>query len=551
MVNRHWLFWLLGAAGVFACAPLIGLDDLHERAVGTTPADAGDGGATTCTSNAQCMDEAGAKPALCVSNRCVPIDTQVCYPQLLPSNDRLRNDNAVVFAAFVPLNGGAPLASSAGLAYALAVNEIDEAGGILVEPRRDVVMLFCKSEPADVEAAVRHVTRDLHVPAMLASFGSAETTRFVDDYARPAKVFTMNPNITAEGQKYRDVDRLVWNLLGPPEDVALAYRPLVARTEAFLRSPSRPFDAGAPLKVVLAATDTSLEQSLQTVIEVGPIDHDDPKGGRLGDKAIAFNDASVAGNAGNFVAVAIPATETGGNPDYEKLAGDIATARPDVVLLITQIEAETIIPRVEAKLTALGAPLPMWLLAPRNARFVQDILADGGSASFDEKRRRFVGIQYAGALDTTERDAWLTRMRVAYPDTDPAVYAATENFYDAVYWLAYGLGAAGPGAPANGESIRDGVRRLVSGSRVVHPGSKDSIAEAFRQIGLGEVEFVGALGAPDIDTAFGTWNSVGSVYCYRRDGVGAISPDYDVYRYDRDGGALVLRPDGGGCFTGF
>ena len=186
----------------------------------------------------------------------------------------------------------------------------------------------------------------------------------------------------------------------------------------------------------------------------------------------------------------------------------------------------------------------MWLLAPRNARSVTGYLADGGA--FDEKKRRFLGIQYAGATDVAQRDVWLEGMRVAYPGVEEARYASSENFYDAVYWLTYGLAAAGPGAPTSGASIREGIRRLVSGP-VVHPGNIESISYAFRTIGFGDVTFVGALGPPDIHTGFGTWNSVGSAYCYVNES-GTIVPKYDGYRYDEDAGKL---DDVNPCLFGF
>jgi hypothetical protein len=49
---------------------------------------------------------------------------------------------------------------------------------------------------------------------------------------------------------------------------------------------------------------------------------------------------------------------------------------------------------------------------------------------------------------------------------------------------------------------------------------------------------VGALGPPDISEKFGTWNSVGGVYCYVSDSDGSIAPKYDVLRYNGSTGEL-------------
>ena len=57
----------------------------------------------------------------------------------------------------------------------------------------------------------------------------------------------------------------------------------------------------------------------------------------------------------------------------------------------------------------------------------------------------------------------------------------------------------------------------------------------------GKGQLVGALGPPDINAATGTWNSVGSVYCYTAtsDSPPAITIHYDLLRYDPTDGLLV------------
>ena len=154
-----------------------------------------------------------------------------------------------------------------------------------------------------------------------------------------------------------------------------------------------------------------------------------------------------------------------------------------------------------------AAPLPIWVLGPRNDVEMLSYVISPENGGFEAKRRRFVGIQYAGSSDPekTERNAWLQRMKREYQPT-PAIeaeYSGTENFYDAVYWLAYGLVAAGPGAPATGTSFKEGVRKMLEGPKII--AGPDNMGRACQLIGSGaSTTFEGALGPPDIDTASGT-----------------------------------------------
>lgn len=550
---RHAL--TLGVVGLFACGPLLGLDDLRVRAGGAdSSGDAGDDSdaAPECTANAECIAKAGNAPALCVSGSCVAVDQDLCLPHVLPSNDVLARDNVVVTASFIPFEVAAQLRNRFVYAYDLALAELAEAGGIPGQTRRDVAMLLCASEPEVVERSVKHVVQDLELPALIANFSAGDMTRFATEITVPAGVLTINPNVTAETLKFQPVDQLVWNLLGTPEDVALAYRPLLARVESKLRPNGL---ADGPLKVALLDTNASIESAISTVVRLGPQDRTvEGSGKRMLEKALAFNGKSAADNDGDFKRIPLPAIEQNGSPNYPAIRASLIEFRPDVVLAITADEIVDVVREVETGLSDAGAPLPHWLLAPRNARAVlESYINTNVNEPRAEKRKRFMGVQYAGAADDTQRVAWLERMQVRFPNVPQAEYAAAENFYDAVYWIAYGLAAAEPGARPTGRNISDGVRNLLTGPSI-HPGPLDAIANAFRLITAGETTYVGALGPPDIDKRFGTWNSVGGVYCY---GVAetqplSFAPVYDVLRFDRQSGTLTEAPDiAGKCFIGF
>ncbi len=510
--------------GHLGCVQVLGLDDWRARAgdAGVTPG-AG-GGGPACTSNAQCMDPKLGNLAFCVTGNCVELDQQVCLPQVFPKSIDVRNADVALIAAFIPLKGSSPLAAPNALAYNLALEELANAGGISGEQRRQVGMILCGSEE-DFVGAKRHVAEDLRVPAVIAGFDELGLQAWLEDYAVKRQIFTLNPGVSTDALKIKNTERLLWSLLGTPEDVALAYRPLLVHTEAYARKRR----AIGSLKVALLSTDTATEQSVAEVLQHGPIDH--TTGEKDLGKALSFNGLSTAGNGDDFLFIQVDALEKGETPNYPQIQKQLTDFRPDVVIALTREEIVKIARDYEGAISVIDpAALPIWLLSYRNARS-QDLLAFLGT-NFKQKRERFLGVQYAGASRPEQREAWLARMKAKYPDVPESSYSAVENFYDAVYWLAYGLAAAGPGAPPTGESIREGVRTLLTGPSI-YAGPVDRIIEAFLRISLEpETTYVGALGPPDISEKFGTWNSVGGVYCYVQNDDGSIAPRYDVLRYN-------------------
>jgi len=520
----------------------LGLDDLAVRPDAGVRADAAPPDAGVCTSNADCFNpERDELPAFCIGaapdggatpRRCVRVERELCGGDIAPNRDVLTKDNVMLAVALVPFADGAPASQPIALAYKMAVDEIHASGGIRMDPPRELAIMFCDSAPSLNERVVKHVMRDLRVPAVLANFEGGDLSRSIDE-AVATKTFVMNPNPPDETTKFRNSDRLVWNLLGTAEDVALAYAAVVQRGEALGR-------LVLPFKVAVVRTEAALEKSIADVVKNGPLLRTDGVT-RDATRALRFNgDASVSVNAGSgrFQEIVV-AQGTSGAFDVGGAVAALGAARPDVILLLTTNERDVsaeIIRRYEA------IAEPRWILGPRNALapipYLQARLPEAG-VDFEKIRDRFVGIQYAGATSPAERDAWIDRIRTT-PAYAPSLdrMQALENFYDAIYWLAYGLAAAGPGSPITGPALSDGVRRLTSGPEV-RPGPPGVVQSAFRQIGFGKTRYVGALGPPDIDEAFGTWNSVGATYCYAESGSN-VGVRYDQARYTYTNGTTSL-----------
>ena len=564
--------------------PSRGLVCLGASCLPKTP-EAEAGAPPTCT-NAQCMDEeakATGGSAICVAGKCQPLKlvrkidgTLICLDEVLPldANTALRNDDVLVIGGFVPLQVAAPLADRHALAYRLALDELRNFGGLDIGKagaKRPVVMAICASDVNLVEDGLAHLTQDLKVPAIVARFDDEKAPYLVNQYAVKNDVFTMNPNPAPYALvEQESVGGLAWHLLGGTEDVALSYAPLVTMLENVVRT-KKGLSPTDDVKVALLATNFALDETIAETIQRGPQTRGDSGIVRDVSKAIHFNAGKSAEEnlaAGAFLRVPLMTLQQNPPPSESAYAASAAAAReqlriyrPDIVIAVTSTELKDIVEPLEKALFADAGPtaFPHWALSVQNAAIpgvlahVKDLQSQGATETY----QRFVGIQYAGSTRKDVRDAWLGRMDTLYAPqgVDQATYAATENSYDAIYWLAYGLfKGTPPGQPANGTAVANGVRKLLIGGTEVFPGGTREITDALRALReQPNVRFVGALGPRDIDprtgaTVFGS----GSVYCYQRPQAGTlVTIKYDALRYDAAKGTLALpTPTSEGCYIG-
>ena len=124
--------------------------------------------------------------------------------------------------------------------------------------------------------------------------------------------------------------------------------------------------------------------------------------------------------------------------------------------------------------------------------------------------------------------------------SQPSKYTEQFNrFYDAFYWILYGIIAARQVPVINGELIGQAVRKLLSGPEQVTPGTEAfNIAGARIATGVTGT-FFGATGKPDFDPATGARPTYTSLACFKTVSFGVYSVVHDTYRYDGDAGALV------------
>lgn len=570
--------------GLVACAPLIGLDELHDRATTSTLPDAApdatrdadaEAGAG-CVTHRECNPPASS-PALCVAGKCVAINKTYCAPDLLPIDPNqpekpkpLQRENPFVVAAFGVASG-----TAASLALNLALLELDEAGGIPGPPRRDMAVLLCGATTGNSELAVQHVINDLKIPAIIANFTNDALPRIVSDYTLDAGTFVLNANITPEALKYNSAAaraQTVLNLLGTSEDVALSYRYLVGELSAVARARAKLTPTGK-LKVALLVSQSLGEQAMAEVVQRGS--YVSPNVRNPYDAIEVNGQPPAVGES--FELRTFASVDLGGSPDLVAEAAAIAKFEPNIVIALTGSEIGPLVTGVEtvlkdaavAKAQEAGtleaglpdAKLPIWVLGPRNSRrdTLRKYLLEDMYESPHDRLARFWGIQFAGSTDPKSRGEWLARMQARYKDAGTVEdYSATENSYDAVYWLAYGLyrGKLIDTRATDNQAIARGTYNLfdlIDNKKVVTPGTPRAIGDSFEILSKDNATYVGALGPPDIDKQFGTWRANGTAYCYRQSGLQQVI-EYDNRRYTgdpRDGGKVnvaspaCLFPDAG------
>lgn len=527
--------WAVAAGlSAFSCRQLLGYDELSSREPEHNEGDAGDDGGTSgCTSRRDC-----ALNQLCVdpgkNGSCVNVPRRCAlYPQQLGTRiDPTETVDPVFVAAYVPDFDTGPF-----LSMARALAQINTTG---LPSGRQLGVLMCTAldEP---EATFDELVVNLKVPAIVSGLDNNLLFRALDKH--PQQTFVLNVSAANPDLANYAYPNYLLNMLGPVTLLAPSYPLLVQEADLALRAR----DAGATPRVALVYDDTAINYHLGTRVR-------ELLGSRVA-ASICVNQS----NAGINVECKSDAAAA------RKL---LETSDANVVIaLVSDVNFNVLVDgandtlgydrQKRAECGEEGSCLPLWITGPTNALYATDYvraaetearLAEAGPLT-STARRRFVGVQYAGPIDGTERRRWLDSMKEGYPDKEEALYASAENYYDALFYLAYGAvaGGLGKGEPAV-DLFAAGVRSLVplapvsSPQRVLQPSDlRGSIAkiEAERAASQGRqpsFELSGASGpSSEIDYATSTWRSVGGVYCIMQGsdagGFVTYSPGYDVLRH--------------------
>jgi hypothetical protein len=536
-----------GEASVAGAGPG-GAEDGGDGATGGSSGSAGKGGSgggagTTpsddpCETNAECMQRFAQEPARCrpSDQQCVPLLNDVCPLAYGKAED----PNAIFFGTFTTFNPSALEENSIAWAHRLALEELsgDNIGGLPDGPggkSRRLVMLLCSNLSKDVDAAMKHLVDEVEVPAVIATLRPGDLRRAFDDY-QDREILYLSPVTVTETLVTRDKSNLVWNLLGKPADLAPAYAPLLALTESFIYE-ERALPAEVPLRVAFVTTKEAFDSELG--VAVPPL--------------LTFNAKTVSENGANYRGFEIDPAD----PKLAELATELITFRPHVIVSAANellSSDKGLLQTVEIDWGDPNNPgtkeerdfRPQWILSPFNAGDLEGMrvfIKNLNEGSDPLTYQRFLGISIAGPADTTLQNSYATRLRTAFRDA----YQDSANYYDAIYYLAYGMYGAGTDEELSGPSIARGLQRLVSGKPFsVGPKAITSVFDELSRPDQG-VELASTLGPPNLDPETGVRSVEGSVFCF--DNKNGVQLQVDALRYDPETKQLI--GDDFPCFSGF
>jgi hypothetical protein len=140
---------------------------------------------------------------------------------------------------------------------------------------------------------------------------------------------------------------------------------------------------------------------------------------------------------------------------------------------------------------------------------------------------RLLGINFESARDQTVVGSYRARFH-QFSNLDDFF----ENFYDAAWYMFYGIAAAGD-VQLTGDAISRGMGRLIrmdSGRPfAVGPSAVPDALYALGNLSSANgIELDGAMGPPDFDPATGARRTLGSAYCLTSTGTFV----WDVMRYE-------------------
>jgi len=486
-----------------------------------------------CRTNQDCVASSADEPYLCrtADHSCVALKTEECPLAYGTVSD----PNAIVFGAFATLNAAVPEDNAIVWAHRLALDELsgDANGGLPDGPngkRRPLVMVVCNNSADTVDTGLSHLADDLRVSAVLATLKPGDLRRGFEAHKKDRDIFYLSPTGATRAVADEDDDGLIWNMLGQPSDLAPTYAKLLTLAEAYVKVQR---SLTAPLRVALVTTNDAFDSELASFVE--PV--------------LTFNGQSTSKNsdAGTYAGF----TMDTGDPQPESWAQQIIKFHPDIVISTaseTFSEKGGLLETLESDWNELDltAPRPFYILSPYNAGDLSNVLAlmnnliQGGVDA--QPNRRVVGVSIAGPTDLTLQNQFATRLRTefqnAYPDSG--------NYYDASYFLAYAMYAAGA-APLTGSAIAAAMPRLINGKAIdVGPAN---ISAAFQALQKPDstIELDGTLGPPDFDPKTGVRHDQGSVLCFKLTS-GVLSLETDVLRYDTELGQFQGTFP---CFDGF
>jgi hypothetical protein len=493
---------------------------------GMTENDAG------CTVNEDCGDPIVINK-ICRAHQCVTWLTPECQVTLGNWSD----PNAFVFGAYAVESLLDPKNSPFIYNYDLAINELNKKGGLPDRQgtKHPLAAIVCDNpdkaarpatNPDFLSASLHHLVDDLGVPAIVADLlpDQLEKALQITHRDENKSIFLLSPSAANKKLNGLVDDGLVWNMLGPPGDLAAGYSDLVRRIENVVRAS----DAGT----------TSLRVAVVLKDDPTAPDHDISSERYEAVKAKLFFNGLPATSQSEetFREFHIDATKSGGAPLE---VGDAVNAfLPHIVISMTDadftrvdstnIQNDGVVHGMITRVDGRSAPpawirheYPFFIFSPGNAGSVGDfnaLLMSPVVLTTPWLYQRFLGITVAGADDRDILKEYLKRLRAS----QMAAVEGLENYYDSIYYLAYAVYAAYMAAvdptSIDGRKIASGMIQLNGGiPEKVGPGPIASveIEKVFQDLKTGSILLSGASGSK-FDVSTGARINKAGLYCFQK-----------------------------------
>jgi hypothetical protein len=399
---------------------------------------------------------------------------------------------------------------------------------------------------------MQHLVGDLNVPAVIAALPSADLKALFDNYGygQPANVFVVNPfgadsTLTAltRGQQF-------WHMLGAPGDTAPVYQPLLARVEAYVRTPSstlsttsQPWGLGSGSLRVAAVTAnaTVLTDLASAVLPTLSWNHG--------------SDQAISGDS-NFDSEKISDSvlnSSSASPDVSAAVAGILAFQPHVIVSFASDEFVTLLQTVEIKWPNSVPWKPVWILSPYNFQNAGLVV---WANSLPAKLSRLVGVNVASTTNSVTAN-----YNTNFVAANPTLSTDFNNCYDATYFAVDSLVAASnlTTRPFAGDDLGQGMLRLISVAGTPYDmgsGDIDHVSASLTTSSNASIELIGTLGDPIFSTQTGARITQGDVYCLEvqppSQGGGAPSTVYvpDAMRLVVPGDGGVPTLTGTPCFSG-
>lgn len=435
-----------------------------------------------------------------------------------------KNDDAVIFGATVSLTGSnASVGIAEKNALQLALDDFRiSANGLPPLPgstkRRPLAIVVC-DDAAAVDVATlsaKHLTNDLHVPAILGESWSGVAVSLLTNVTVPAQTLMIATGVTSPDLSNLPKDNLFFRTITSMVGETQAMSSLVLDTEKLVKAAST---SSTALKVALVHKGDSFGKGSAQVMQ----------------KNLVFNGlpALDPGNAANFQTLDYGDS---GNPaanplKYPETVAKVLAQKPPVIVAIGSGELyANIVQPVESGWDA-NSPRPYWILSHTaySSAITSYLVGNDPTGSL---RKRILGT--TPGTEDTDYQQFKANYTTQVRDGTNANSFGTSNTYDAMYLATYLVASLGS-TPITGRSMSNAMGKILSGP-AIEVGSND-LNHALTLLSEGtSINLNGVSGPLDFDLATGDVLQPIQVWCVPADGAGkAQSPKTSGYAFGLDG----------------